>query len=469
MGNTVGIVGGGAAGMMAAITAARSGAKVTLLEGNDRLGKKILSTGNGKCNLGNESLGPEDYHTGRPDMLQTFLGQFGTAETVSFFRGIGLLAKSRNGYLYPACEQAAAVLDVLRYAVRAAGVEVLTEFKVEEVRQGRRKGQFQVRGKNGARSFDRVILACGGMAAPKTGSDGSGYRLAAGLGHSLVPIVPALVQLRCREEYLKAVAGVRADARLSAYWQGECVARERGELQLTEYGISGIPVFQLSRTVNYILAGRDSAEGGRSGSLGHPDGETDQAIARGGASAWQEGMPRRGEKPRQGEKRRQEGNSVQAGREVEIVIDFLPDCTDGDFEALRAGRRLLQGQRTVEEFFTGMLHKKLMLLFIKLAGLKVAESVGEADERKLAKVFALCRHWSVHVVGSNPYDSAQVCAGGIPLDEVTENLESRLAPGLYFAGELLDVDGRCGGYNLQWAWCSGFIAGRGAARKESSP
>lgn len=148
---------------------------------------------------------------------------------------------------------------------------------------------------------------------------------------------------------------------------------------------------------------------------------------------------------------------------MEVVIDFLPDYTDSDFEAMCAGRRLLQGQRTVEEFFTGMLHKKLMTLFIKLAGLKATESVGEADERKLAKVFALCRHWSVHVVGSNPYDSAQVCAGGVPLDEVTEELESRLVPGLYFAGELLDVDGRCGGYNLQWAWCSGFIAGCGAA------
>lgn len=446
MGNTVGIIGGGAAGMMAAIAAARGGAKVTLLEGNDRLGKKILSTGNGKCNLGNERLGIEDYYTGCPDLLEKLLEQFGTADTISFFQGIGLMVKSRNGYLYPACEQAAAVLDVLRYEVRAAGVEVVTDFKVESIRLGRRARKFNVQGREGGRSFDRVILACGGKAVPKTGSDGSGYRLARQLGHSLVPTVPALVQLRCREDCLKAVAGVRADAELSVCWQGKCVSRERGELQLTEYGISGIPVFQLSRTVNYILLGKNPGEAGRGGeggaSLRHPDNATDQTTAGGCASA------RRGEEP---------------GREVEVVIDFLPDYTDSDFEAMCAGRRLLQGQRTVEEFFTGMLHKKLMILFIKLAGLKATESVGEADERKLAKVFALCRHWSVHVVGSNPYDSAQVCAGGVPLDEVTEELESRLVPGLYFAGELLDVDGRCGGYNLQWAWCSGFIAGCGAA------
>lgn len=455
MGNTVGIIGGGAAGMMAAIAAARGGAKVTLLEGNDRLGKKILSTGNGKCNLGNERLGIEDYYTGCPDLLEKLLGQFGTADTISFFQGIGLMVKSRNGYLYPVCEQAAAVLDVLRYEVRAAGVEVATDFKAESIRLGRRARQFNVQGREGGRSFDRVILACGGKAVPKTGSDGSGYRLAEGLGHSLVPTVPALVQLRCREDCLKAVAGVRADAELSVCWQGKCISRERGELQLTEYGISGIPVFQLSRTVNYILLGKNPGEAGRGGegdaSLRHPDNATDQTAAGGCASA------------RRGEKRRQGNKPKEPGREVEVVIDFLPDYTDSDFAAMCAGRRLLQGQRTVEEFFTGMLHKKLMTLFIKLAGLKATESVGEADERKLAKVFALCRHWSVHVVGSNPYDSAQVCAGGVPLDEVTEELESRLVPGLYFAGELLDVDGRCGGYNLQWAWCSGFIAGCGAA------
>ncbi len=431
MGNTVGIVGGGAAGMMAAITAARRGGKVTLFEGNDRLGKKLLSTGNGKCNLGNERLGAADYYTGRPDMLEAFLGRFGTADTVSFFRSIGLMTKSRGGYLYPACEQAAAVLDVLRYEVKAAGVEVVTDFKVEAIRRGRRARLFQVHGKGGVcweHSFDRVILACGGKAAPKTGSDGSGYGLAGQMGHSLVPTVPALVQLRCREEYLKAVAGVRTEAQISVYCQGKRVAKERGELQLTEYGISGIPVFQLSRTVNYILAeGRNVLES-------HPSA---------------------------GHRHFDSGNAPK--KDVEIVIDFFPDVTGEEFKTLYRERMLLRGQRTVEEFFTGMLHKKLMLLFIKLAGLRPGEAAGQADERKLKRVFELCRSWTLHIIGSNSYDSAQVCAGGVPLEEVTGELESKLVPGLYFAGEILDVDGRCGGYNLQWAWCSGFIAGCQAA------
>lgn len=433
MGKTVGIIGGGAAGMMAAIAAARQGGKVTLLERNDRLGKKILSTGNGKCNLGNESLGVKAYYTGQPERLADFLQRFGTQDTLSFFREIGLMIKSRNGYLYPVCEQAAVVLDVLRYEVKASGVTVVTEFKAERIERDTQSNLIGVRSENGqVYSFDRVILACGGMAAPKTGSDGSGYRLARQLGHQLTPIVPALVQLKCREAYLKSVAGVRAEAQIEVYFRGKCRARERGELQLTEYGISGIPVFQLSRVVNYILL--------RETSLPETYSREKQGFV--------------GDRPRK----------KSPEEDVEVVIDFMPDCLDADFADLCASRRLLQGQRTVEEFFTGMLHKKLMLLFIKLAGLKPTEAVGQAEAWKLEKVWQLCRHWSLRVTGSNSYDNAQVCAGGVPLDEVTESLESKILPGIYFAGELLDVDGKCGGYNLQWAWCSGFLAGEAAAK-----
>lgn len=416
----VGIVGGGAAGMMAAITAARQGARVTLMEGNDRLGKKILVTGNGKCNLGNEKLDLEEYYTGSPGFLGECLEKFNTLDSVSFFRSIGLMIKNKNGYLYPACGQASAVLDVLRYEVGALGVRVITDCKIQKVEQMRgnkTQGQNRIRlwGNGVSLEFDRVILACGGRAAPKTGSDGSGYRLAGQLGHSLIPTVPALVQLKCSEDYFKSVAGVRADALLKVMDRGKCIAEERGEMQLTETGISGIPVFQLSRVVNYLAEGKES-------------------------------------------------------RDVEIVIDFLPDYTEEDYEMFMAGRSLLlREERTVEEFFTGMLHKKLMLLFIRLSGLKPSEPAAGAEEEKLRRVYELCRHWCVHVTGSASYDSAQVCAGGIPLDEVTPELESKKMRGVYFAGELLDVDGKCGGYNLHWAWCSGYLAGRAAALQEPAP
>lgn len=467
MKKTVGIVGGGAAGMLAAIAAARQGVSVTILEGNDRVGKKILSTGNGKCNLGNRKLDPEEYYTGQPRLLRECLERFGTEDTVSFFQGIGLLLKEKNGYLYPACEQASAVLDALRYELASLEIEVVSGCKVKQIltgdavignghnssgqkgRQtvagsgklpsgqengksmaqgmklpsgkehgkyaaqgvqlppGQRNGRITVRSEERSFDFDSVIIACGGKAAPKTGSDGSGFRLAEQIGHKLRPTVPALVQLRCSEPYLKAVSGVRADAMIRVWNAGECIACERGELQLTDYGISGIPVFQLSRQVNYIL-------------------------------------------------RKQ--------KEVEVTVDFLPDYGQEEYETLQADREILRKGRTVEEFFTGMLHKKLMLQFIKMAGLRPGESAEAADPAAVRRVCELCREWRLHVNGHNSFDNAQVCAGGVPLEEVTENLESRKAPGIFFAGEILDVDGKCGGYNLQWAWCSGYLAGKAAAR-----
>ncbi len=414
MGYLVGIIGGGAAGLTAAIAAACKGAQVTLLERNDRPGKKLLATGNGKCNLGNENLSLDKYYTGEPDFLKDCLKRFGTAETKAFFEGIGMMLKSKNGYLYPISEQASTVLDVLRYEAAALGVAFVTGCKADNVEM-LPGGGICVRGDGKQFSFDRVILTCGGRAAPKTGSDGSGYLLAQRLGHSIIPTVPALVQLKCREDYLKSVSGVRTDALVTVLRRGKVQVRERGELQLTDYGISGIPVFQLSRVVNYIL---------------------------------------------------------KEEREVEIVIDFLPDETRESFEAICRNRAFLGKKRTVEEFFTGMLHKKLMMLFIRLADLKATESMAAADREKIRRIYALCRSWKLHVTGSNSYDNAQVCAGGVPLAEVTEQMESKMASGIYLAGEILDVDGKCGGYNLQWAWCSGYLAGSAAAgefgRREES-
>ena len=392
--------------MAAAIRAARNGAEVELFEGNDRVGKKILSTGNGKCNLGNVELELDKYFSSRPERLERFLEKFNADDTIAFFHSLGLLVKQKNGGLYPVSEQAASVLDALRYAIeRESAIKVRTQCRIDRIERTAKKNKITLFSGREQFSFDRVILACGGKAAPKTGSDGSGYLLAKMLGHGIVPTVPALVQMKCSEDWFKSVAGVRADAEIS-FDDGERVA-ERGELQLVDYGISGIPVFQLSRRMNYILRSR---------------------------------------------------------KELVVKIDFLPDYPGEHFaDKLFRERRALMKGATVEAYFTGLLNKKLMLLFIRMAGLKPTEAAEQADRERLKRVYELCRELRVHVTGSNSFDNAQVTAGGVPLEEVTERLESKKAPGVFFAGEILDVDGRCGGYNLHWAWCSAYLAGTGAA------
>lgn len=430
-GYDVAVVGGGAAGMTAAIAAARTGARVVALERGDRPGKKILMTGNGKCNLGNRDLQPSYYYSDNMAMAASVLERFGTEETIAFFSSLGLMVRERRGYLYPVSEQAAVVLDVLRYGLEREGVTVLTQAFVQKVAPARRdepdilqrRAQrikdsacqgYLIKLQNGDRvRAKRVILACGGKAAPKTGSDGSGYDLARFLGHCVISPVPSLVQLHCGEKYCKALAGVRAEGAVQIYPDGDgkaysiqdCICREAGEIQFTEYGISGIPVFQLSGSVNQLLA---------------------------------------------------------QGRKLRAEIDFFPQYGEKDYGQLcRQRLENLKGQ-TVETFFTGMLHKKIMNVCIRQAGMSPEQETDGVDRQKLRQVFALCRKLPFTITGSNPFDSAQVCRGGVSLREVDSQLQSKCSSGLYLAGEVLNVDGRCGGYNLQWAWASGYIAGEAA-------
>lgn len=408
----VAVIGAGAAGIVAAIEASKKGADVTLYEGNDRIGKKILATGNGKCNLSNMYMELSCFHSVDEQKLAGCLERFGVNDTIAYFESMGLMIKNKNGYLYPASEQAAVVLDVLRIAVAGMGIQVKTQAKVKQVRVSKSKrgaNSFQVICENDTAYFDKVILACGSKAAPKTGSDGSGYDLAKSLGHSIVPVVPSLVQLKCSDAFCKSLAGIRSEAGVHIFENGKYLCSENGEVQLTDYGISGIPVFQLSAQVNRRLMDKKHGE-------------------------------------------------------ITAVIDFLPGISGKDWAMMQKDRMKKRSGLTVEEFFTGMLNKKLMLLFIKLAGLNPSAKADSVSEKQLSKVFGYCKELCFHVVGNNGFDNAQVCAGGVDLRELTEDLESKIVPGLFFAGELLDVDGRCGGYNLQWAWTSGWIAGRGVCK-----
>ncbi len=413
MGRKVAVVGGGAAGMMAAVQAAYAGARVTVYERNDRVGKKILSTGNGKCNFSNEDMRAACYYGSGAGYVDGFYKQFGVAETKTFFRELGMRIKDRNGYLYPASEQAATVLDVLRYEMERLGIEICAGCRVTGIDGPGNPGcRLTLETETAAykkRTYDAVILACGGRAAPKTGSDGTGLAMAKRLGHRIVPTVPALTALRCGETFWKQVAGVRCEARLMLYIDGNEVSSVQGELQLTDYGISGIPVFQFSRIAAYAL---------------------------------------------------------QEGRTVTVKIDLMPDPGAADTqEAFWAQRWERQKRQSMEQFVTGTVNKKVGLLLLKLAGIRETETVCEIEGARRRKLEQLFHVFEVTVKGTNSFEQAQVCAGGVDFAEVTDRLESVRRPGLFFAGEMLDIDGICGGYNLQWAWSSGAVAGRAAAGK----
>ena len=413
MGRKVAVVGGGAAGMMAAVQAAYAGARVTVYERNDRVGKKILSTGNGKCNFSNEDMRAACYYGSGAGYVDGFYKQFGVAETKTFFRELGMRIKDRNGYLYPASEQAATVLDVLRYEMERLGIEICAGCRVTGIDGPENPGcRLTLETETAAykkRTYDAVILACGGRAAPKTGSDGTGLAMAKRLGHRIVPTVPALTALRCGETFWKQVAGVRCEARLMLYIDGNEVSSVQGELQLTDYGISGIPVFQFSRIAAYAL---------------------------------------------------------QEGRTVTVKIDLMPDPGAADTqEAFWAQRWERQKRQSMEQFVTGTVNKKVGLLLLKLAGIRETETVCEIEGARRRKLEQLFHAFEVTVKGTNSFEQAQVCAGGVDFAEVTDRLESVRRPGLFFAGEMLDIDGICGGYNLQWAWSSGAVAGRAAAGK----
>ncbi len=419
----IAIIGGGAAGMMAAITAARKGADITIFEHTDRLGKKILSTGNGKCNLGNLHMTSDSFYSSNMELLESCLEQFSTKETIEFFEAsLGLCIVEKNGYLYPLAGQAVVVLDVLRYAVEALKIKVIYQSNVKKI--------YEVVNSCGNRSlcvendkeklfFNSVIVACGSKAAPKTGSDGSGYDLVKELGHSLCPVLPALVQLRCNDSFCKALAGIRCEAKIHIYDKDKLLCEESGELQLTDYGISGIPVFQLSGAVNRYLYDKSKSK---------------------------------------------KKSQVKEASELIAKIDFLPGMEEAGFETMM--HTFFEVKRkadcTVEEFFTGYLNKKLMQVLIKCAGLRPDAYVSQVKKEQLRKVFYLSRSFEMHITQSNGFDNAQVCTGGVDMNDVTGQLESKKVKNVYFAGEILDVDGKCGGYNLQWAWTSGYIAGKSA-------
>ena len=404
---TVIVIGGGASGMTAAVFAAREGADVVLLEHMDRVGKKILSTGNGKCNYTNRIQDKSCYRGEDPSFAWPVLKQFGFEDTLKFFRELGIYPKEREGYFYPASGQASSVLDVFRMELLRLEVKVVTSCDIKEIKKTK-KG-FLAETSQGSFHGDACIIACGLKAFPKSGSDGSLFPHIEKFGHTFIDIVPALVQLKAKPSFFKSIAGIRSDILVELYVDQKLTAKDRGEVQLTEYGISGIPVFQISRFAARALAQK---------------------------------------------------------KKVEAVLDFTPELS---LEGLKAelGRRFYQPgtKKDCEEALIGFFSKKLIPVFLKENHIDLHKPANCLTDTELEKLAKYIKHMWVEFTGTKGFDGAQVCAGGINTEELDpKTLESKLVSGLYFAGEVIDIDGICGGYNLQWAWASGYAAGMAASQ-----
>ena len=362
------IIGGGASGLMAAITAARNGRQVTLLERQARVGRKLLATGNGRCNLTNQNMGLPYYHGQAPDFARPALEALDLDATLDFFHSLGLLTTAEdNGRVYPYSDQAGFLVSSAEETLPA----------------------------------DRVIVCCGGMAGGKLGGTRSGYELLQALGHSVTKLYPALVQIKTDNTYVKALKGVRANADLRLCRGQAAVAASRGEVQFTEFGVSGPAVFELSR-----------------------------------ATATEKGP-------------------------LTLRMDLLPQLSLSDVEALLCQRIASMGELTTENLLAGMLHNRLGRTILRYAGYGLTDSIAVLTSNDLQRVAKAIKQFSLPVIGTLGFDGAQVTAGGIRTAEFdSRTLQSRLVPGLYAAGEVLDIDGDCGGYNLQWAWSSGYLAGQ---------
>lgn len=405
----VAVIGGGAAGLVAAIMAARNGAKVLILEHNEALGKKILATGNGKCNYTNKVQGVDRYYGQNPAFVAPVLEQFGLKETLAFFEELGIYPKERNGGYYPQSEQATAIRDVLLMELQHQRIGIVCGCGIRGIEKTPKGFVFHT--KSGDFYATKCIMATGGKTLKKSGSDGSGFLYLERLGHHIIDLVPGLVGLKGKQSFFADIAGIRADAKIDLYIENTYVCSERGELQLTNYGISGIPVFQLSRVATRALAEQ---------------------------------------------------------KKVYATLNFVPFLEKEQCLSYFKKRLKEAKEKRMSEALIGFFPEKLIPVLLEDAGIKVVKRSDKIVEEEIKALVDTAQSLRVDITDWNTFDTAQVTAGGVDTDEINpETMESKLCLGLYFAGEMVDIDGICGGYNLQWAWSSGAVAGMHAARELS--
>ena len=400
----IGIIGGGASGMAAALAASENkNAQVIVFERQARVGRKLQATGNGRCNLSNIHASSGGYHGEDAAFSRYALEQFGPEETLAWFASLGLFTVTEDsGRVYPYSDQANSVVDVLRFALEKDNITTKLGFEVEKVKKS--QAGFLVESKEETVLCDKLIVACGGLAGTKLGGTMSGYKILRMFGHKCTKLRPTLVQLKAGWHAGAALKGVRANCHAAIYRSGELHSESRGEIQFTEYGLSGPVIFEISRDV------------------------------------------------------------CQQKGEWICRLDLMPHVDEDTLLAELLRRK--QTNLPASELLTGMLHNRLGRVLTQNAGISQTRDVAALSEYELRQVVQQIKNLEVSLAEPMGMDSAQVTAGGIlTKDFCDETMESRLVPGLYACGEVLDIDGDCGGYNLQWAWSSGFLAGTHAGKE----
>ncbi|MCR5576139.1 MAG: aminoacetone oxidase family FAD-binding enzyme [Oscillospiraceae bacterium] len=438
------ILGAGASGMVAALTAAeKKENRVVLLERQARVGRKLLATGNGRCNLTNTGASPAHYHGEDPAFVRPALAAFPPEAALEYFKGLGLVTvEEPGGRVYPLSDSANSVVDVLRFALDAAGVELRPSCPARSLRRDR-NGGFLIETDAETLRADRLIAACGGCAGAKLGGVSEGYELLAQLGHKRTALYPSLAPILTDAEYPRALKGVRADCRLRLLG-GETPAPynslsfpchpERSEAESKDLSKDSSSL-ALLRMTSFKC---DNV-------LGTSEGEvqfTEQGVS--GPAAFELSRA-----------------AATGGKGLTLAADFFR-AYDGDavLALLRARRESLPAL-PASDALTGMLHNRLGRMLVKYAGLDGNAPLAALEDAALAGLARACKDFRLAVRGVAGFDAAQVTAGGLRTSGFNpETLESWFVPGLFACGELLDVDGDCGGYNLQWAWASGRLAGR---------
>lgn len=404
----IAIIGGGASGLFSAITALSSEKEisVTIFEKMNRVGKKILATGNGRCNITNENASlmkngfPVFYHGNEPEFASFALNKFNQDDLIKFLNKNGVLLRKEEDKYYPFSEQAGTILDFLRLKCEILGANIILDTKIDHIKKI--DGKFIINNQE----FDKVIIACGGKSSPHLGSDGSGYKLLEMFGHKTSSLYPALTQIKTETEYVKQLKGIKTDALCRIYVNNSLVCEEFGQLLFAEYGLSGPPIFQISRIAAFNY-----------------------------------------------------------NKDCHIVLDFMKDRTIKEIKNLIYSvlSNPFTYPLTTENLLSLFLNKRLGQVIIKYSGFKLNKDAYELTDEEIEKISVSIKNFKLKVTGVSGFQNAQVTAGGIlTKDFYDKSMESKLSKGLYACGEILDIDGDCGGYNLQWAFSSAYIAAKSA-------